>query len=257
MDGHKFDDVARALAAGASRRTILKGLFAGAVGAVGLGRAARVGAGPSGTRTLGQSCRSDADCQPGQHLFCDQVGTTGASRCECTLGFESCDGVCVSTTCPGGAAFDAATCSCACPADTEVCGGACVASCPAGTGQVLDSNCACNCPPTLPNRCPATGVCSAACTGGTAFNTTTCTCTCPVTTCDSGACLAACPTGTSPNTATCSCDCPVVNGQTGTFCNGQCHYDAECCAGRAHCNKNFNAFCCSCQNPGQPSGTCK
>jgi hypothetical protein len=46
MDGQHFDDLTRALAAGASRRNLLKGLAASFVGGVALRRAGRVGAAP-------------------------------------------------------------------------------------------------------------------------------------------------------------------------------------------------------------------
>ena len=61
-----------------------------------------------------------------------------------------------------------------------------------------------------------------------------------------------CPGDEVPN-ANCQCagTCPSPN----VFCNGCCFNPSTACQG-LH-NKNFNAQCCSCENPGQPSGRCK
>ena len=317
MDSQQFDDLTRALATGSSRRKVLKGLFAGVAGAVGLRRVTPANA--ATCRNLGEACRNDSSCCSGQGLFCDTVGTTGAQRCECDLsqGFVNCGGQCFSTNCPAGATFSCAggcqcpsgselcgatgsercfvtcptgqtrnptTCACECPSSQELCNGACVTSC-AG-GQVL-VNCVCQCPTGTTTCIPTGGTaqCTTNCTGGQVFNGS-CQCVCPagqelcggqcVALCPTGQqrnsdCTCGCPTGTETCTPTggtaqcvtsctggqvlnanCQCVCPTINGQTGIFCNGACHYDSECSG-----NKNFNAFCCSCQNPGQPSGRCK
>jgi hypothetical protein len=62
-------------------------------------------------------------------------------------------------------------------------------------------------------------------------------------------CLAPCPTG-QQRLADCTCGCPA--GQV--FCNNACFNPSSACD--CH-NKVFNATCCSCENPGQPSGKCK
>jgi CXCXC repeat len=250
MDHQRFDEITKTLASGTSRRKMIKGLAIGALGtAFGLRRAATTGAAPS-CRALGESCRDDSSCCPNQHLFCDIVGATGAHRCECTTGFVACGGVCVSISCPSGGQFDPATCGCVCPSGTELCGDACLGACP--DGQVRNSTtCACECP-SGQEFCG--GSCLTLCTNGQVRNPTTCACECPSGTvqCDNGACVSgACPAGQTFNTTTCACECPT--GQV--FCNGCCHDPATACAG-LH-NKNFNAQCCSCENPGQPSGRCK
>src|SRR5437763_17176852 len=101
MDSQRFDDLARALASGASRRSVLKGLVAtvagGALSAIAGRETPSVGA-QSTCRTLGESCKNDSSCCTGQNLFCQQIGETGAHRCECTSGFVACNGLCVSLT---------------------------------------------------------------------------------------------------------------------------------------------------------------
>jgi hypothetical protein len=65
MDSQKFDSLVKTLASGASRRHVLKGLTAGAVGLVG----ARALRGDASAQTTcpagGEGCRSDANCTAG------------------------------------------------------------------------------------------------------------------------------------------------------------------------------------------------
>jgi len=234
MDSNRFDDITKALATGTSRRKMVKGLLAGAAGIVGLRRVATLEAAPT-CRALGESCRTDASCCSGQHLFCQQIGATGAQRCECETGFINCGGVCVAgpgpccvegqvacggacfNECPSGEVFNTATCTCECASGTTRCNGECVTNCTGG--QVLQADCTCACP-TGSEVCQ--GNCVASCSGGQTLDPTTCQCGC------------------GPNEA---------------FCNGCCHNVTDACAGEH--NKVFNAKCCSCENPGQPSGKCK
>jgi hypothetical protein len=310
MDSKKFDKLAIALASPGSRRKMLRGLSAGALGAVfGLRRAAPTGAAPA-CRVIGEACRTTTDCCGNSNLICVTVGTTGAQRCECDLqaGFVQCGGQCVSQNCPAGATF---TCengvgSCNCPAGSEVCGNQCRALCGGGTvrnpttcacecgsgqelcngscvnlcpaGEQRNSDCTCGCPTgtvscggrcvtacaggqELNNDCQCVcpnggelcqSTCRAACPTGEVRNPETCNCACPTgTSACGGTCVTTCTSGLVFNNA-CECVCPTVGGQAGIFCNGACHYNTECSG-----NKVFNAVCCSCQNPGQPSGKCK
>ena len=239
MDGQKFDDITRALATGTSRRRVLKGLLAGAVGVVGLRRAAKVSAGPAGTRVLGESCRETADCTANQNLECQKVAETGAFRCECATGFISCQGQCVSINCPGGGQLDTTTCTCVCPTGTELCNNSCVQSCT--SPFVLNtSSCACECPSSTPELC--NGACYAACAPGFTRNATTCACECPSgTELCGGQCVTVCPTGFVRNSTTCQCVCPT--GQE--VCQNAC-YDL-CEDGEVR-----NPTTCAC---GCPSGT--
>ncbi|MDQ3539564.1 MAG: hypothetical protein M3440_02650, partial [Chloroflexota bacterium] len=123
MDSQQFDDLTRALATGSSRRKVLKGLFAGVAGAVGLRRVTPANA--ATCRDLGEACRSTTDCcnASGQTvLICQKVGTTGATRCECDLrqGFVNCGGQCFQSNCPAGATFSCAG-GCQCPSGSEFC----------------------------------------------------------------------------------------------------------------------------------------
>jgi hypothetical protein len=244
MDSNKFDEITRSLANGVSRRKMLKGLLAGAAGVVGLSRAATLEA-ASTCRNLGDACKSTASCCSGAGLFCQDVGATGAKRCECdtSAGFINCSGTCVKA-------------SVCCTAPEVACNGRCVDStCPAGQ-SFNQGTCSCGCP-TGTVSCQAsdetTASChSTTCTGGKVFDTTSCSCACPENTTDcSGVCVNnQCGTGQS---FTCEGGCQCASGSV--FCNGCCHDVTSACAG-LH-NKVFNADCCSCENPGQPSGRCK
>jgi hypothetical protein len=217
MDSNQFDSIVKAFGTGASRRGVLRGVTAAALGAVvavtGSGlfsedasaghshkkQATRKSRSARGSRQLGQACSNTQGCDTSQHLHCENVGATGARRCECDNGFVACGGVCVALSGSGGplgCSFNASACACECPADAPVCT-------PSGGG---------------------TGACvSRTCSSGT-FNEST-------------------------------CRCEVACGDNEVFCGGCCRNIDTACSG-FH-NKNFNAKCCSCENPGQPSGNCK
>jgi len=242
MDSNRFDDITKALATGTSRRKMVKGLLAGAAGIVGLRRVATLEAAPT-CRALGEACQSDASCCPNSHLVCQQVAATGAHRCECdtAAGFHACEGVCILGPC--------------CTGGTVACGGDCVTGeCTGANEEFSFATCTCVCASGF-TRCNATGECQANCTGGRVFTqgATSCTCECPVGTQEcNGVCVTTtCSGGRTFNTSTCQCECP----SGGVFCNGCCHDVTSACAGEH--NKIFNVQCCSCENPGQPSGKCK
>jgi len=257
MTPNSFDDLAKGLAKETSRRNILRMLGIGVVGgAVAAAGVRRTEAAPT-CRALGEACQSDVSCCGGNaagtgSLFCQQVGATGAHRCECNVGagFEQCNNQCVPAgTCgqPQG-----------CPTGTETCtpsGGtaSCYATCTGGTVRNL-TTCACEC---ASGQVLCNGSCVAACSGNQVLNSS-CQCVCPTgtQTCTptggSAACYPTCPSG-QVFTSSCTCGCPAGS----TFCNGQCVplTAGQVCPG-CH-NKVFNAQCCSCENPGQPSGKCR
>jgi hypothetical protein len=239
MSAERFDELCRGLATGAPRRQVLKAFgvaiaggilsaIAGREAPVALAVTVRQCTSGNETRHLGQACGATQCCLTNEHLECQQVGQTGAYRCECASGFVQCSGQCVPTTCPGGAVLDLSTCSCGCPSGSETCT-------PSG----------------------GSAACYSLCTGGSVRNTTTCACECPsgTETCTpsggSLTCFTACANGTVRNTTTCACECP--SGQV--FCNGRCFNPTTACSDCR--NKVFNIQCCSCENPGQPSGQCK
>ena len=137
MDGEKFDDLLKKVCTTRlTRLGVVRGLAVGAMAAV-TGSAfvaddavagkkskkARRKKRAARERHLGDACRVDGDCASGEHLFCDQVGETGARRCECVSGFTACDGVCLSLTPtssdPAGCVVDLSpgVCACVCPVD--------------------------------------------------------------------------------------------------------------------------------------------
>jgi hypothetical protein len=122
---------------------------------------------------------------------------------------------------------------CECTTGFTACDGVCVqtgANGPIGCQAV--SACECACPSTAPDTCivdntdPEVAVCVDETCGGDPNFTF--------------------------NPATCQCEQGCPEGQV--FCNGCCFNPNTVCTRR---NQNFNAECCSCENPGQPSNNCK
>jgi hypothetical protein len=114
MDGLRFDNLARAVAAGATRRTLIKGVAAGFVAT--LARVALPGlARAQNTIPLGGQCAAlgaNAECsQAGGAVVCSDNGVVrdGQFNCcrnaggACTADFHCCGGaVCVNGACGGG-----------------------------------------------------------------------------------------------------------------------------------------------------------
>jgi hypothetical protein len=170
VDGKRFDDLTRSLAAGTTRRGFTRTLVAGLAGALGLS-AQRGLAKPKG-------------------------GGGGKPQGRCPEGFTNCRGTCVDLT---DHQNHCGACNLQCSAGEECCGGVCRAACP---GDTLRDNatCGCGCPPATPNLCPATNVCSSACTAPRVFDPATCTCACPA--CAEGKVL-------DEDTCICHCPAPT------------------------------------------------
>src|SRR5215211_9246752 len=88
MDGRRFDDLARGLAA-PTRRGLLRGFLGAAVGGV----LASVGetATAAVCRTTKRSCREHANCCSG---YCAERDRRGRRLCACANGQTECTGVC-------------------------------------------------------------------------------------------------------------------------------------------------------------------
>ncbi len=82
MDGDRIDGLARLLASGLPRRTLVAGLLAGMVAPAAL-RPPPVAA---ACKQVGKSCDKNKDC-------CDHAECP-ASKCQCKDGFKNCDGKC-------------------------------------------------------------------------------------------------------------------------------------------------------------------
>ena len=149
MDDQRFDEVARGLATGISRRTLLRLFGVGGAGFLGSGGAlARLRSDvvaappPDACQTqLGGHCTTAIPCC---HGICDDDG-----RCGCLPGKVPCDGACVA---PVAFESDAANCG----ACGKVCDGRCVGgSCEqAPPPEETEPRCALNEPPCGDRCCP-------------------------------------------------------------------------------------------------------
>ena len=131
MDGQRFDDVARLIGTGASRRRVIKGIFAGALGLGGVS-ALRPGASAGGCILTGQSCVDNGDaCCDGSSVcagvprMCYSttscVGETGG--CNTDTGPDCCSGMeCVATDGFNGSCVACGQASDGCTTDDDCCG---------------------------------------------------------------------------------------------------------------------------------------
>lgn len=228
MEQRRFDDLTRRLGANSSRRTVLKGLLAGAVG----GFAGLVGGGEA-LAAKGSGGSNKPDCCPSSaprlcDYTCVNVSTdpnhcggcasacpTGATcqngACLCPQGTMQCGNACVDTSSDSN---NCGTCGHVCASGQSCVAGSCASSCsPDCTGKVCgDDGCGGSC-----GACPG-----ANCVGST-FQAAA-TCSADGTTCIPG--------------TTMNCD-PYNCSQNGT-CLTTCAGDFDCEAGN----------CCE-------SGTCK
>jgi hypothetical protein len=155
MDGQRFDSLARTLASGSSRRTLLRGMVGGALAAVGL----RAG-GTAAQANKVDVCHYDADTDTYEHINVSanalpaHVAHGDRVASDCTgnfeLDFESCECECTldASACTGNFELDTGSCAC-------VCG---ITSCP--TGYTLNSTtCACDLCTTCTGPTGQAGIC--------------------------------------------------------------------------------------------------
>jgi hypothetical protein len=247
VDGSSFDRIAKTLAAGRSRRSVVKALAGGVAGGVValLGGAA---GGAGRCKTVGQVCKTTADCCPGAlgngNVWCGPSGKQKACQA-CPAGTVACNGGCVDVggsdnancgacgaVCTGGTSCT--TGACACPTGQSLCGGQCVdttasdtncggcgRTCPAGTGCTGGLCCL-----------PGQDVCAGACTD-VQNNNANC-----------GACGHACDPGLACAGGTCTCSlqtCPIAS-----LCHCHDTTDGPVCAGTAFTNCTTCASAADC-----------
>jgi len=228
VDERRFDDLVRTLGAtGRSRRAVLKGLMAGAIGgAVGLLTAGGAAAGNNGNGNgngTGNGNSKKPDCCPSSApRLC---GTQCVDFTSDPNNCGACDNVCPhGSTCQNGA--------CMCPAGTTLCGNVCVDT----TNDV--NNCgACD------NPCAPGSTCQ----GGACVSSSSCTSDleCPGGfRCESGTCLDMCASdfdckaGFHCSSGVCVANqlCtptdtrPCYTGPAGTAGVGTCQYGIQTCA---------------------------
>ena len=147
MQDQKFDNLTKAMATGTSRRLVLRGLAAGAVGALatvfGPGQSASA---QPGCRREGHPCEGNQVCCPG--LVCTPAAGPGqAARCtrptppsptppKCKSDKDTCskNEECCSGCCKDGYCKDASYCKCKsewwpCSKNEECCSGCCKDGC--------------------------------------------------------------------------------------------------------------------------------
>ena len=88
MDDARFDRLARGIAAGSSRRGLLKSALGAAAMALGLSESANAAA---TRRAPGSSCRKDGECIEG--AVCKTV--SGRQICACSSGLKACNDLCI------------------------------------------------------------------------------------------------------------------------------------------------------------------
>ncbi len=164
MDGSRFDSLTRAFAEPGTRRRLLGGLVAGALGALGLR-----GTEAATCRAPGSVCREDANCCS---KVCGPTNATGRRVCACPSPTVACNGACVN---PAAFQSDPANCN-ACgrrcpgaPCMSATCtGGTCgLTANPAANGRSCDDG----------NSCTTGSTClNGACQGGTTVSSSL---TCP------------------------------------------------------------------------------
>lgn len=201
MDGQRFDAIARGLASGVSRRSLLSGVAAG-IGAAVTGWFGRDGVEAARRcRKAGEICRKPGDCCSD---FCGPKDSTGRQRCDvCSDGASTCGDV---GCCPSGS-----TC-----VDGECCANACGDSCCGAGESCVDGGC---CPTenvcngqfccaetsicTVDVCCASDDVCSA---GGKTF------CCGAGNACDANGCVAQCELGSCASTGDCGPDQACCGG---------------------------------------------
>ena len=131
MDGQTFDRIAKALAEGRSRRSVVRALAGGVAG----GALAWLGgtAGAAGRcRTVGQACKTNEDCCPGPtrngNVACTPTGRKQPTKsCECANAADPCGGACCAADqfCDAGFCVQCRGDFAGCADDNQCCSGIC------------------------------------------------------------------------------------------------------------------------------------
>jgi hypothetical protein len=208
MDPTLFDTFARALTAPGTRRRVLGGLLAGALGLLGTPEAELAQAHDSRKkckkiedRGKRKKCVKKAKQHNAQH-----ANETSPPLGTCPAGTTSCGGTCVGSTCTGGQHFEPSQCRCciAVSRDTTNCTGAddcCSRMCLPHETELLRNYCGCNLfqmPCEVNENC-----CSGTCELGSGV-------------CPDGNCCACGPQGTRCTSSSNCCGTMTCQGFTGT-----------------------------------------
>ncbi len=282
MDGHRFDELARALAAPMARRRFVGAILAALPFALRESRPTAARQGEDCPSFVGGICEDELRCGGGPNGFCT------ANAC--------CDGVCADllsdsancgscgSFCPGGAACVGGQCASPCPEPLVLCGEACVdlatdadncGACgnPCGNGTVCVDG-FCGCPDGLtscPDGCvdiaadPANcGGCGAVCEPGGSCTEGACEPVCPEDTvaCDDGCadllsdpancggCGQGCPGGSRCTDGVCKADCPEGMVPCDDACvdlrsdDANCGACGEACPAESTCNDGVCEVVC-------------
>lgn len=272
MDGSRFDEIAKALATGVSRRSVLRGLAAGATAAVmGLVRGQPRGAEAEGLpRACGATPQDLQSCiQFADDIFkiCNK-GCTKEPSHEKTACYGNCASIHIlhlnrcqdaSTPCPPGTVCSNDLC---CPDGEVGCGGACVdtttdpANC-GGCGTVCDDCSTCQ-DGTCVSSCGPCQFCQGGLLGHFCDDVV---CQDPCQACDqvSGVCEPKeCPTGRQCFEGYCVCEMPCPEGQTQDpeTCACECSAGTDCGDGRCIDTNTDSANCGSCGTACGEGETC-
>lgn len=256
MDGSRFDDLARGLAVGASRRRVLKALagsaLAGLAGLAGAGRASAACAG-FGRRCTTTPCCAELGLTCSRGVCGCPAGATPCNRTGAGMACVSCPDPYMRPTGPG--------CSCECIGGLRVCGNACVnvltdprncggcagtpghepcgpeETCSGGRCRPLTCRpdhapCDHRCVPACPEgynadcTCASPGCPEEPCpVAGQFRNPDTCACACPPGTDECGdRCVEVCTGAKELNPGSCQCECPAGT----TDCGNDCGTNADC-----------------------------
>ena len=296
MDDARFDRLTRGIAAGPSRRGLIKIAFGAAAAALGLSAAADAAATKRGP---GSICRKDGECVDG--AICKAV--SGRSVCTCASGFKACGSACIPTAaccaakdckddgnpCTTSVCNPDGTCShinvrngAACDSGDSCLTGACQSgvcektpvgcpecqACVSGSCQVVDDDTSCG---------DGKACCGGTCTPlDTAANCGSCGVTCPGSACYPGVCNAGYCSQALDSSCVCDADSDCDDGSACTlsycsYSSGACSqfdlsvFEQPCveCAGDGECAGGVccHGRCCApggvCSGPGvQGIGVC-
>ncbi len=244
----QFDDLAKALARGHTRKGALK---AGLV-AIGAGVAAAL---PG--RARADQPHGNDDCAH----FCTSVFPPGPARGDCISAAAHGEGICIECG-PGSLVQPPLKVLCVnlcCKLGDVCCNQHCVS--PICTdGHVFDpTTCSCKCPPTLPTECNGIcknttvdvnncGTCGHTCPTGAACLNSVCVCP-PGTDVCNNACRPICPDGQHHNPQTCICECSPGQTICGSTCckPGEACVNGSCvCVGGNTCQSDADCACGGC-----------